>query len=186
MKQTIFVQLFVLLCLVDQVIQLTPLMSNMYSGDISTSDLLYFKKVDCHSWNSVISALPMKKYATTEVTIKLICGNVFMIGVGPKHKDLLSHQFWGLMPDTYSYYTASGERHTRGNSIDYGTVAAVGDLIKMRVDLHEDQQYVEFFRNGHSMGKAFGGLLDIEDIYFGMSIHYPEHSFKIVDYVVTN
>ena len=71
-----------------------------------------------------------------------------------------------------------------GNGADYGTPAAVGDKIKMKIDLREGQNNVEFFRNGNSMGLAFGGLGDWQNIYIGMSGRNVGDSFRIVEYKV--
>jgi len=105
------VQLLLIVYLVGQTFEATPLMDNLQSGDIATEDMISFRKVDTGSWASIISALPMKRNTTTEVTIKIICGKYFFIGIGAKNTNLLSSQYWGWMPNTYGFYTWNGEKH---------------------------------------------------------------------------
>ena len=125
-----------ILCMVGQAFQATPLMDNLNAPDMATEDLISFRKVDSHYWSSIISAFPMKKNATTEVTIKLISGNTIFIGIGAKNTNLLNSQHWGWIPNTYGFYAQNGEKYFNGNAIDYGVACVVGDRIKMRVDLH--------------------------------------------------
>ena len=160
-------------------------MSNLYSVNIASTDLKSYYKVDGNGWSSIISSYPIVPNATTIVEFYIENGRNFFIGCGKKNKALLKTQFAGKIPDTVGLYTATGEKEQFDNSVDYAPAFAEGDNVTMIINMHEDEEYVSYKKNGNSLGIAYSGLGDWEDeVYIIVSMHYVHHKIKLTNYKV--